>query len=173
MSAFDSPQLVLAVTFFILVAAIMIVAMFRYQVEGALKIFTGVSGLLGVMCGSIGTYYYNKPLQEQTQQLQQQASQRADAAEQRVAVLRQQKDEAVSQAVSLHSALVEAQPLIVQAYGRATTPTGNPETGPASTIDPGTLNALLKHNDSLIREFDVKKIDARALESFRKDSGQR
>ena len=68
------PRLVVAVVLLVLIGVAGIVAIWRYPVDDALKMWAAIGTLFGTLLGSIGTYYF-------TRQAVVQAEKRAVAAE--------------------------------------------------------------------------------------------
>jgi phage/plasmid-associated DNA primase len=70
MDALNSPPVVVALAFIGLVVIITVVAILRYQAQDVLKIWGGLSTIVGVMAGSMATYFFTKePLQQAQQQV--------------------------------------------------------------------------------------------------------
>jgi uncharacterized membrane protein YdjX (TVP38/TMEM64 family) len=69
------PSAIIGVVLLLIIAAIMIIAMFRYDLDGVLKLWAAIGTLFGLVIGSMATYFF-------TNQAQQAAAARFEAEKQ-------------------------------------------------------------------------------------------
>ncbi len=61
-------SVVVAVALILMVAGIMIVALVRFSVDGALKMWGGLGTIVGLMTGVMGTYFFTQRVQAEKEQ---------------------------------------------------------------------------------------------------------
>ena len=61
-------SVVVAVALIFMVAVIMIVALVRFSVDGALKMWAGLGTMLGLMTGIMGTYFFTQRVEQAQEQ---------------------------------------------------------------------------------------------------------
>ncbi len=74
------PSAIVALALILLVGVIMGIALLKYSVDDAMKIWSGLGVLVGIMTGTFGTYFFTR-----------------QANEAKVAAIRVEKDQAIAQ----------------------------------------------------------------------------
>jgi hypothetical protein len=79
------PSAIVAIVLLLIIASIMIIAMFRFDLDGVLKLWGAVGTVFGLVIGSMATYFFtNQAHQARTAQLE--AEKRTLVAQQQAAV---------------------------------------------------------------------------------------
>jgi hypothetical protein len=101
MEEINSGSVVVAVSILLVIGGLGITAIIRYPVDQALKVWTALGGILGVVIGAFVTYFF-------TRQPILQAQKRADVAEQKISVLETRSKELEKQATAVASRVYSA-----------------------------------------------------------------
>jgi hypothetical protein len=102
------PSAIVAIVLLLIIASIMVIAMFRYDLDGVLKIWAAIGTLFGLVIGSMATYFFtNQAHQAVTARLQ--AEKQALAAQHQAAVAEKEKF-ALAAARALERSRTESEP---------------------------------------------------------------
>ncbi len=96
-----------AVALLAAVAAISIAAIVRYPIDDALKFWSALAGLVGVITGSFVTYFFTRQVTQQAQQTAQQAQQTAQQAQETTQTTQQHLERARVSATVANRALTK------------------------------------------------------------------